>query len=320
MNKIGPHIIEGASVAIGKPAVVKLYNPSVAYVREVRQTVGPQTLIVVRWYEPSQPLDNPWQRANEWMDCRRAAMLAMTLHSADGQIAFESYNEIGDAQAVAYCAFERARLKFMHAQGLRAVVGNFSVGVPDLPTWGIYLPMLADMRRGDLLGLHEYWVDQADIQNRYHCGRWTLVSTLANVPIVVTECNRDKVEGRGQPGWRRTCNAEQILADLRDYNTLLSRYPNVVGATVFTLGQVGVRWRDFECNSIWARVVAEQGTPAPPPVVPPVAPPPPPPGPVIDMAAFLAELADASTELDEAESAIRSARAAIGRAAGMLTP
>jgi hypothetical protein len=59
------------------------------------------------------------------------------------------------------------------------------------------------MRPGDLLGLHEYWIDQADIQNRYHCGRWTLVSALANVPIVVTECNRDKwkAAGGGRAGY-----------------------------------------------------------------------------------------------------------------------
>jgi hypothetical protein len=258
VRKICPHIEGGWSGAIGKPPVVKLVNVSSQYVRQVRQAVGPDTLIVVRWVESEQPLDNPQVRAGQWMARHTSDMMAMADYGRDKNLAWESYNEVPDAQAVAYCAFERERVMSMHAVGLRSVVGNWSVGVPDLPTWRTYQPLLDLLQPQDLVGVHEYWSDNDDISNVWHCGRWQLVPELAGRPIVVTECGRDMVEGKGAAGWRRTCNAEQFLADLRAYDALLCQYPNVVGATVFTMGQYASQWAPFDVGQLWPQVVAEQ--------------------------------------------------------------
>jgi len=253
-DKLGLHIIEGYSGQLGQPRLVKLVDASVGYVRQVRAQVGPRCVIIIRWYEQQQPLDDPITRARQWFDGRVAEMLAM---SAYGPIAFESYNEIPDHQAAAYCRFECERLALMHAAGVRAVVGNFSVGTPALPTWDIYRPMLQAMREGDLLGLHEYWSDHADLGNHWHVGRWRLVPALDGVPIVVTECGRDRVENRGAAGWRRTCNADEFLADLRAYNSILMEQDRVLGATVFTGGRIYSDWTAFDVNDLWPRVVAE---------------------------------------------------------------
>ncbi len=258
MRKIGPHIEGGTSIALGKPPVVKLVNVSAAYVRQVRTLVGPEPLIVVRWIETEQPLDNPQVRAGQWMARRTSEMMAMADYGRDRNIAWESYNEIGDSQAAAYCAFERERLAAMHSAGLRSVVGNWSVGTPDLPTWATYQPLLDALHDSDYLGLHEYWVDGADIGNVWHCGRWQLVPALAGRPIVITECGRDRVEGRGAAGWRRTCGPQTFLNDLRQYDALLARYPNVVGACVYTMGQYASEWAPFDVGSIWPQIVAEQ--------------------------------------------------------------
>ncbi len=254
MDKLGLHVIEGYSGNLGKPRLVKLVDVSPAYVAQVRAQVGPNCLIIVRWVA-GQSLDAPEYRAQEWFERYRDAMQAMA--AVGGKIAFESYNEVPDQLASAYCRFEVERLQRMHVAGLHAVVGNFSVGTPDLPTWDIYRPMLQAMHGGDLLGLHEYWSDSADLSNMWHVGRWRLLPQLDGIPIVVTECGRDVVEGQGAAGWRRTCNADEFLADLRVYNSILMQQDRILGATVFGGGKIYSPWQPFEVNDIWPRVVAE---------------------------------------------------------------
>lgn len=258
MRKICPHIEGGWSGAIGKPPVVKLVNVSSQYVRQVRQAVGPDTLIIARWVSDYQPLDDPERLALAWVVDHRDAMIAMSDDRRDRQVAFEGYNEIPDSQAVAYCHFEHERLMHMHVLGLRSVVGNWSVGTPDLPTWATYRDALDAMHPQDLIGLHEYWVDLADIGNVWHCGRWRLVPALADKQIVVTECGRDRVEGRGSAGWLGRASTEGYLAELRAYDALLCQHANVVGATVYTMGQFASQWMLFNVGSLWPRVVAEQ--------------------------------------------------------------
>lgn len=169
----------------------------------------------------------------------------------------------------------------MHTHGLRSVLGNWSVGVPDLPTWQTYRPLLNEMRPGvdaDLVGCHEYWSDYADIGNRWHCGRWTMVPELAGKQIAITECGRDYLSdiNRGKPGWQLTCDAPTYMADLRAYSRLLDAYPNVVGATVYQVGAIDPKWKPFDVTSVWGQVVAEYAeeaiipAPPPPPIIPPV--------------------------------------------------
>ena len=264
LQKIGLHILSGYTGTLGKPRIVKLVDPSPAYIQQVRALVGNACTLVVRWTEREQPLDNPAQRAQEWVARYQPLMV-------DAAALYEGYNEVADCDAPAFAAFEVERLRLMHGLARRCAVGSWSVGIPDIPVWATYTPVLGAMVAGDAVALHEYWSDAIDLANQWHVGRWRLVPKLRGVPIVVTECGRDFVEGRGWSGWKLdpNCNANAYLAELRGYGTILDGAPNVLGATVFTAGQiVDPKWAPFEVNSIAAIIAAEStqaATPAPTP-------------------------------------------------------
>uniref|UniRef100_A0A6M3J9I8 Putative peptidase n=1 Tax=viral metagenome TaxID=1070528 RepID=A0A6M3J9I8_9ZZZZ len=264
-TKLGIHVIGGTALALGRPRVIKLVDPSVVYVRQVRALVGPDCLIIVRWVETGL-LD---RGADVWFFRHIAQMQAMS--AGDPRVCFESANEIADSDAPRYSVWELARMRLMHTHGLRSVLGNWSVGVPDLPVWQMYRPILNEMRPGvdsDLVGLHEYWSDYADISNRWHCGRWTMVPELAGKQIVVTECGRDQVEGHGQAGWKLSCDAPTYLGDLRCYSRLLDAHPNVAGGLVFQVGAISHEWQPFDLTAIWPQVVSEyEGVPMPQPTI-----------------------------------------------------
>lgn len=254
MNKLGLHIIGGYSGALGVPRVIKLVDVSPEYVREVRQQMGRRTVIVVRWVEAAQPLDDPPARAREWFARHEKDMQAMA--AGDSNTAFEGYNEVdvGKAEhlpaARAYCAFELERLRLMQEANLKSVVGNFSVGHPHESLWPAFEPMLRAMRPGDYLGLHEYWETPAELDDRWICGRWArpeISRYLRGVPIIVTEC------GRGAGGWQASASPELYLQELEKYHAILEASPNVVGATVFTVGGHG--WKSYDPDQLWSQVV-----------------------------------------------------------------
>lgn len=268
LGKIGLHILNGFTGNLGRPHIVKLVDPSPTYIRDVRKLVGDACTLVIRWTEAVQPLSAPVQNARDWFARRRPSMV-------DARALYEGYNEVADEQAAPFAAFELERLRMMHGDGLRSAVGSWSVGVPDIPVWATYAPVLAAMRDGDAVSLHEYWIDGPDVGNQWHVGRWRLVPELDNTKIVVTECGRDRVEGRGYSGWHLDphLTAGAYLDELRAYGALLDAEPRVLGATVFTAGQItDAQWQPFEVNSIAAQITAES-TQAAPVVVPPVTPP-----------------------------------------------
>lgn len=267
--KLGLHILGGYAGSLGKPRIVKLVDASPEYIRQVRREVGDGCHMIVRWYEAAQPLDDPVRRAREWYERRRPAMV-------DALAWYEGLNEVPDTQAHAFAAFEVERLRLMHAGGRRTAVGSWSVGVPDIPVWATYAPVLAAMDANDAIALHEYWSDGYDLNNPWHVGRWRLVPELDNTKIVVTECGRDRVEGRGYSGWHLDphLTAGAYLDELRAYGALLDAEPRVLGATVFTAGQItDAQWQPFEVNSIAAQITAESVQEQAPVVVPPVTPP-----------------------------------------------
>lgn len=266
-RKIGLHIFGGTSAPLGRPTVVKLVDPSEAYYRQVRAAVGPDCLIVVRWYHDAQPLDEPaanaldWYRRHEWF---------INAIPASERVVYEGWNEIGDAQAASYAIFERARLQLLHNIGRHGCVGNWSVGCPDFGAWPLYAPALAVMNEGDVVGLHEYWSDHADIDNVWHVRRFTLppvAAHLGNRRIVITECGRDVVENKGAAGWQHTTNEAGFLDDLRRAGELYAACPNVIGATVYQTGSVDPKWSSFNVFHVWPRVVAEYDS-APTPNIP----------------------------------------------------
>lgn len=267
MNLIGPHIIGGTKASLAgpqgqQPTVVKLVDcdAEAAYCAQVRQAVGPHTLLIWRRVT-SQPLDNPVQRAREYVDRYLPEWLRWSQH---GPVAFEGYNEVGTGKgnaedwaiAEAYCVFEVERLRLMHEAGLRAVIGNFSVGHPHQSLWPVYKPMLDAMGPGDYLGLHEYWETTAELDDCWLCGRWAapkVAPYLQGVPIVVTEC------GRGAGGWRGRISAEEYLAELEQYANILANSEQVLGATVFTAANNPNLWPAYLVDDMWSMVTARYG-------------------------------------------------------------
>jgi hypothetical protein len=263
MNNPGAHIVGDSfdpARLIGPygatPRVVKLLDPSYDFKARVRAVVGPDCLIVIRFYEADQALGAPDTDARWWYSKHVSQMLTL----ADPNVAFESYNEIVDGQARAYAQFEAVRLGLMHAAGFRAVVLNASMGTPDLPTWTYYQPMLDAMLPSDYVGLHEYWTRPEDIDNRWLCGRWTMVPQLAGKAIVITEC------GREPGGWKTAgISTEQYISEIERYAQVCGDIP----ATVYTGGALTAQWEPYSVNDIWPMVTAgytaTQPAPQPPP-------------------------------------------------------
>jgi hypothetical protein len=275
---MGLHIQGGTSVPLVsptgvKPAVVKLVDCSSTYVAQVREQVGPDCLIVVRWTEAEQPLDDPVGAARDWGARHGRQMDNM---ARLGPIAYEGYNEIPNSLAEAHCLFEEHRLVSTHTIGYRSVVGNFSVGTPGEYTIRKYATMFATMWPDDLVGWHCYAGAYKHITNPWHTHRWTLPAFapyLEGKRILVTECGADFVKDDnlpesewGAPGWKAMgLSADEYLDWLRRFGELYAGMPQVVGACVFGVGGFG--WDAFDVTDLWPRVVAEYAEPvAPEPV------------------------------------------------------
>ena len=280
-TKMGLHIQGGTSVPLVsptgvKPAVVKLVDCSPTYVAQVREQVGPECLIVIRWTED---IDLAESRANmeglHWFD-RHLDATRLIAQQAGPEVAFEGPNEPSDDDAIGYRLFERERLWLMQAAGLRSVVGNWSVGRPSEHVFPAYRPIFDAMGPNDLVGWHCYAGDAKHITNPWHTHRWTLPAFapyLEGKRHIVTECGADHVKDGNLPedewgaaGWKAMgLSADEYLGWLRQFGELYAGMPQVVGACVFGVGGFG--WDDFDVTDLWPRVVAEYAEPvAPEPV------------------------------------------------------
>lgn len=260
ISKIGPEIYGGTHVELGKPPVVKMRNVSREYVAEMRHQVGPDCLIIVRFEfdEPDMNME-PRQAAREWFERRRADMVDMKALGGPN-IAFETaVNECPDEKLDWYVEFSLELIPLMHADGLRCVAGNPSMGTWHETNWPKFKPVIDILNPDDFIGVHEYWTDEANIDNRWYCGRWSIpeiAAVLGDTKIVVTECGRDI-------GWQGVLDAADYLWELEKYDMMLNQFPNVVGATAFTIDP---NWGDYNLFGIWPQVVFRYSlTPTPSP-------------------------------------------------------
>jgi len=273
MNCIGLHVINSTRLPLtsgaAKPRICLLMDVSVDYYRQVRSHVGDNCVIFIRWYEPSQVLNAPYDNAQGWFGKHKADILAMK----HPKTVFLGYNEIPDGQAVPYSDFEYWRGQILHVNGCNCGYLAASVGTPDFPMWAYHKKWLADMHKGDYVCLHEYASDLADVGNRFHCGRWAMVPELADKDIAITEWGFDVVEGKGQAGWQRSASPDTFYEANVRYNALLGNYPRVVGAVIFQNGSADQQWAYFDPAPIWPRILAgykeETVTPIPTVVVEP---------------------------------------------------
>jgi hypothetical protein len=183
-----------------------------------------------------------------------------------------------------YAQFEIERMKLMAQHGLKCVIGNFATGTPPLELWPAFVPALQAARQYEaLLGLHEYscpwmwWMtgkhqlnpneDQGDegwttLRYRKVYRRYLIPNGLGDVPLVITECGIDplvnpKPSGAPSGTWKQLGNfwashdnepdqADYYFRQLVWYDKELQKDPYVVGATIFTWGNFGGAWAEFD--------------------------------------------------------------------------
>jgi len=267
--KFGPHILYSYRGSLGTPRALKVVEPSVAYVRQLRAETHPDTLIIVRWDDPLR-LDDPEAGARAWFDQRLPHMRAMTDYGRDDRIVFELGNEPHRNLIAPLTRYTMVLQVLMHDRGLHAGIGSFSVGQPELVDWRVFMPAIQAMAPGDWLCDHDYAKDEADLDNIWHVGRFALAPELAGVPILITEFGSDVTElggTMGYPGW----SDDRKMAFFEKAGAIYDQYDQVYAVLCYTVGQYwDTKWRPFSLDSMWPRMIAAQGTPGwSPPVAEP---------------------------------------------------
>eukprot|EP00048_Salpingoeca_helianthica_P023512 m.24826 g.24826 ORF g.24826 m.24826 type:complete len:314 (+) comp8781_c0_seq1:2821-3762(+) len=283
----GPYISSDTTdfVRDGQPRVIKLFE-SFDTAAKLKQ-LAPGLVIIGRIYLTEQPEDgDPTARAQQWW-----AQVNSTILSSPGVDYWEGYNEpaAGPAQMPWYSAFEVARVSILAAHGLRAVVGCFSVGVPDVTTPSVvqaFYPALAAARaHGGVLGLHEYCQPYmaCDFDNSTGLGWLTgryrrlynqfLTPASLAIPLVLTEVGIDSGSLRSltQPtagpasngGWRDYMTPTQYISQLAWYDGLLRADAYVLGATVFLVDGTS-DWDSFSVNGPAISLLAQYMRSVPP--------------------------------------------------------
>ncbi len=229
-------------IAEAKPRVVKILD-SFSGAREVK-AVSPQTTVIGRAFLAQQPMDgDPIQRANEWWNLNAN----LILQNPDVDY-WEGYNEpiIQTNELMDwYAQFEAERVRILAGQGKKAVIGNFSVGNPDLPLWPTFYPAIdAALAHGGILGLHEYGTPMQqhfdfNTGEGWFAGRYRklyrqfLIPEGKVIPLVITECGVDVVP---PAGWKNHFTEAEYMDQLKWYDSVLLEDDSVLGAKY-------LRWR-----------------------------------------------------------------------------
>jgi len=275
----------------GQPAVMKAVG-DLGWLTEVKQA-SPQTVTIGRVMSASQDMvGDPIQEARDFV----AAQLSTYLLNP-GVDYWEGWNEPDPDERMGwYAAFEAERVRLLASYGLKAAVGGFATGVPELVQFYFFLPAVEEAyRHGGILTLHEYgaptvdylfgdplpgyptYVNRGPLALRY---RWyyedILIPRGTVIPLVISEAGVDGIvmsgERSGPPGlgWQDfTSYWEQIglgagpqayLNQLAWYDSEVRKDGYVIGFTVFTAGG-GSTWESYEINDIlphFAEYVVQQ--------------------------------------------------------------
>ena len=285
-SRLGLHVVRNNSPLImdfvrqARPAVIKAVG-DVGWLTEVK-SVSPETVTIGRLMAASQDMvGDPLQAAQDFV----ADQLPRYLLNP-GVDYWEGWNEPDpDLQMSWYAAFEAERVRLLASHGLRAAVGGFATGVPELYQFYAFLPAVeAAFRYGGILTLHEYGAPTLDylygdplpgyptypnrgpLALRY---RWfyedILIPRGSVVPLAITEAGIDGIvmsgERPGPPGlgWRDFVGYwEQIglgsgppayINQLAWYDSEVQKDYYVIGFTVFTAGGAG-GWDSYDINDI----------------------------------------------------------------------
>jgi len=276
--KLSPHCLFGSSdarriVTQGFAPVIKLVD-DFAWASDFA-SLPHHPLLIGRKTAPRELLDyNPAQRFHDGADSRGEAhrflhdlrdgggwSMADNIRANPHVDAWEGPNEpvfSTPEEMNWYARFETERARLLFNLGTGAVVGNFSVGTPDLGLWTSFYPAIDAIRLySGFLGLHEYWDWTPDMNPPWYPGnltwhqlRYRRVAEIfgANMPsTVITECGWDTVPlqdsphpktgySPGKPFHLRGLGIGEYFNSLKAYDQELQKDSYIVGATIFTFG------------------------------------------------------------------------------------
>ena len=256
---LGPYVIVDTPFSLAGAQTVKLMDPSEEYIRQIREEIGPERLIVVRWWHKTQPLKRPREEAQALVVERLPQILSVK----DANVVFElGYNEVPDDYIEALSEFDNVLLEAGRRHDFRVGIGQFSAGTPKIGLWGKY-QALENLRDQDALMLHEYYADLKDIDNIWHIRRWRVPgcpSAFVNAPKIISETGRDYLEdlikvGKhpGYPGWRLAdIGWDKYLYELKALGDVYAQESTVLGAHVFCMGRrYDTKWDAYQFNAFW---------------------------------------------------------------------
>ncbi|WP_347243860.1 hypothetical protein [Thermogutta sp.] len=181
-----------------------------------------------------------------------------------GITVIEGLNETcasGDPESIrAAVRFESRLARLAYENGLKVVALNAPVRNISREEAVEFFPQLVSalIETEGYLGVHSYWGVTSDGRSRLvsgwdadagRFGMWLqAVPDLRRVPIVITECgavgiNVDASAFIPTAGWRDLYPLPRYIEDLLVFRSLISKYPNVVGATIFCVGDG--QWHSF---------------------------------------------------------------------------
>lgn len=287
-SKMGIHVTRNSTpdimefVRTARPAVVVGLG-DVGWLTEAKR-ISPETITIGRYAEPNQNIEgDPVARAREFV----ASHLERYLLNP-GVDYWLGWNEpvIQTREQMAwYAAFEAERVVAMAEHGLKAAIGNFSVGTPEAEVFGEFLPAIRTaMQHGGVLSLHEYGaptmrdgvgaaipgadlVDGAGaltLRYRYWYNHFLQPNGLV-IPLVITEAGIDggvlaqaNEDGDGWRGFVQTAVPDESLSraaasyleQLSWYDDELRRDPYVLGFAVFNVGDPDGPWSSFDMTDL----------------------------------------------------------------------
>jgi len=298
-SKLGIHVARPNSPAIlafvraAHPAVVKGVD-DLGFLAEVK-AASPETVTIGRLSVENQDYGGEPEAAAAALV---AAQLPQLLQHPSVDY-WEGWNEPDpnlDRMAW-YARFEAERVRQLAAHGLRAAVGGFSAGVPELDEFALFVPAIeAAQAHGGILTLHEYaapdltflygdplpgyptYPDRGPLMFRY---RWFYRDVLEPrglvVPLVISEAgidgilgNRPGPQGLGWQDFQEFWVAQgwgpdgqtAFLNQLQWLDNEARQDDYLIGYALFTAGG-GRAWETYELDSFLPRlaeyVVSQSG-------------------------------------------------------------
>ena len=286
-SKLGIHVVRNNNANImdfvrqAQPAVMKGVD-DLGFLEEVKQ-VSPRTITIGRLSARDQTyVGVPEETARDFVAYQLEQYLANPYVDY-----WEGWNEPDPNldRMDWYARFEAERVRLLAQHGLKAAVGGFATGVPEMDEFELFLPAIeAAIEHGGILSLHEYgapdmmflygdplpgyptYPDRGSLNFRY---RWYYRDILEPrglvLPLVISEAGIDGIIGLGRPGpagygWADFADywvqqglggsgVEAFINQLNWYDNGVREDGYVIGFTVFTAGGIA-QWKEYDINPI----------------------------------------------------------------------